>query len=93
MYNITPYLNQLLASSIAGIELDRSKAFKLRNEMGTGGLTNTWGTSDKDGARSVHAILSRFLETTVQTLRPTDQLSKGESHVRKIEAHQSCSQS
>ena len=93
MHIITPYLDQFLASSIAGIELDRSKAFKLRNEMGAGGLTNPWWASDKDSARSIHAVLARFLETTVQTLRPTDQLSKGESRVRKIEAHQSCSQS
>ena len=66
-------LYQLLTSCVTGIHLDRSKSGKLRAQMGTGRLADSWRSSDHHGSVYVCAVLSRLLEAGLEAARPISQ--------------------
>ena len=66
------YLDKLLAPRIASVEFNWSVALQLRNEVGTCSLSYSRRSSDENGTRSIHSMLSRFLEVRFEARRPAE---------------------
>ena len=63
-------LYQFLASRVTGVHLDRDKSGKLRTQVGTSRLADSWRSSDHHGSIYICAVLSRLLKARLETPRP-----------------------